>query len=231
MPEITETELEEYRTLKNAYGWQAVEQSLSGVELLENDVDEPIKWTVAALTLLGVQPVFSCCGFNYVGQPLHKRHTVGTTYISVLANAEFNTLCEELNQYSDHLRGWWWEIVNGSGLYKEDQHGQIYFSETWARHGVPEWDDPLCIHYSEMAALAIRSMNVTLYRNFWDKIHLSAVLTDSNGHYQSGVSAWQYPAKKEWLITREWLVDNYKESGIFNRTLPARFLGTRVKKS
>jgi hypothetical protein len=52
--------------------WEKMIRSRDSVLSLEEDVDTPMKKIMVMLALLEVKTYFSCCGFNYNGQPVHK---------------------------------------------------------------------------------------------------------------------------------------------------------------
>lgn len=189
MPEITDEQYNEYQSLK----WRVAVESMRSVTKLEDDIDVPIKKCVMAFALLGCNPTWSCCGFNYVGQPVHKKHQSGRLYF-ILGNSRksiilFHMIGNSTMAYRNH-----WEIRHtGSGAV--DLH--LDFSNV-----VPDWKEDACIHYSEQAVQIIKDLEawlMSLSSEFLD----STEIIDSNKLYRKHFDNWQYEPKSSWIIRKE----------------------------
>src|SRR3990167_575278 len=84
------TDAEELTFLRSIYKRERILKSVKSITRLEDDIDEPLKTCVMALALLGCEPVWSCCGFDYAGQPIHKSHEHGRCGIRLRDNESGN---------------------------------------------------------------------------------------------------------------------------------------------
>ncbi len=181
MPEITDEELAEYFMLKRHYGQDAIQESLSQLVSLEDDIDLPIKKCVMAFALLGCEPVWSCCGFDYQGQPFHKSHQYGRTYF-ILENERALPICRQFNL------GW--------RLYLEGKHLDFHVD---FQNVIPQWHRPDSPHFHEPAVVHIQALENYLLSKaseFSDEI----TLADTNGEYKYRYVYWQYPVLQPWTI-------------------------------
>lgn len=196
MKTLTDRQYEEYKNLKKWAKKEKVWVSAKGIEYLEYDVDAPIKKSVAMLALLGLEPLFSCCGFDYHGQPYHKSHQYGEPYIMVKDN-QISRSWLTMGENGNIGRGW-----------RIRKHVKGTLIIIFKAQGNPYWRKKDCIHFSEESAIGIanlESMLSGLKENFFSGI----VLEDTNQNYKkSGVRHWQYPPKKPWVIKKE-LLETY----------------------
>lgn len=196
MKTITDKQYQEYKDLRKWAKREKVWVSAENIEYLEDDIDAPIKRCVAMCALLGLNPLFSCCGFDYRGQPYHKSHQYGEAYIMLGRNK----LSEQ----------WLVHYGNGSIVagWKIKKHVQNTLLLVHKVPGNPYWRKKDCIHFSEETAIGISYLEkslMTLSDNFMSAV----VIEDTNQNYKkSGVRYWQYPPKKPWVIQKE-LLDTY----------------------
>lgn len=198
---ISKSSWEEYKQLKHNALMQANFDSVRSLNLLENDIDTPIKKIVAMLALLRCDPKFSCCGFDYDGQPLHKSHEYGCCYIQMVSN-EYNreitkTLtCEGVFQsLTKKSPKWeWWE-----------ERDRLFWRAAFTLYHPKEYpwisrND--CIHYSEIAVLCLDILERKLLRlrNYFQD---EWVLYDTNHAQKNYNLNWQYPALEPWVIKKE----------------------------
>jgi len=184
----------DYKFLKKKYESDLkLESTLS--RSLEQDIDEPIKNCVAMLALLGCQTIWCCCGFDYIGQPIHKYHQYGRTYFILSNTLGTKTL--------------WGDFLNRGLLgNKTWEFYKVPNTTTWDLHVdfgnvVPQWRDPKSPHYSENAVMYIEQLE-RLLESMSDSFSDSAIVFDTNEAYQRTYRHWQYPIKKEsWYITKE----------------------------
>ena len=198
MLEITQSELEEYLALKSVYGQDAMRQSLNAVMHLEDDIDEPIKRCVAALALLGCEPAWSCCGFDYEGQPKHKRHQTGRVYFILGRFDNAVRLLQLLHDSQLQWRSHWEFQLRGKDAV--DMH--LDFGNT-----IEQWDNADCIHFSEQAVQIIKEMEGLLL-SCAPSMAEEVTLKDTNEYYKEVFEFWQYSPKSDWVITKEWLLGN-----------------------
>lgn len=189
MPEITDKEFVELQRLRNLY-------SANSIKTLEDDIDAPIKNCVAALALLGCQPRWSCCGFDYVGQPLHKDHTHGQVYFAMLSNLDSEGLEWKLRD-SGHAYQSAWKFRRDMCDGKRQVSMGTRIEATWKKEE--------SIHYSEQGATYIKYLEEILM-GLVSEMATEARVTDTNKEYRERFSLWQYPPKNEWVIDRAWLI-------------------------
>lgn len=198
MKTLTDEQYREYQLLKS----QANFDSVRSLNMLENDIDEPVKPIVAMLALLDCGPLFSCCGFDYDGQPLHKTHEYGSVYFMLRNTINSVSLLRHLSSVeiarslSDDVSvDWmWWMSKNNVFILRSAftaEHDKVNYP--WTRR-------TSCIHYSEIATVQIRLMEKALY-NLQEYFADEVVLKDTNAQYTD--MHWQYPALKPWMINKE----------------------------
>ena len=185
---FSEDEYEEYRNLKRQAERIQIFDSMQKVTNLEDDIDLPIKRCVAAFALLGCQPRWSCCGFDYVGQPLHKYHQYGRIYFILAHNPFSEQLCKNITESSS------WE-------YTVCDNGTIDFRLD-ATNVIPQWNDPQCPHYHEPFAAYIQHLETYLYQ-LQDLFADQATLCDTNNIMTDVLPNWQYKPMEPWIIRKE----------------------------
>lgn len=195
MPEVSDDELSEYQHLKGIYTRELIQKSLDNMTRLEDDIDVPIKRCVMAFALLGCQPIWSCCGFDYSGQPIHKSHQYGRCYFILGNNYKTSWLTHNILFDSKTLLGAvYWEISNKSESMV-DLH--CTFSNM-----IPQWDNRDSLHYSEQIVQHIHCLENWLM-SFSSLFEESAVIKDTNKAYKDVFQSWQYPVREDWIITKE----------------------------
>ena len=180
MKKLTNEEFLDYQRLKSL-------ESLSNTYNLEDDIDFPIKNSVAILALAGANPMFSCCGFDYQGQPAHKKHQYGEPYI-MLQNDEPTK--EVLNKIYGTQLPYGWKIT---------KHGHFLLSLTLPNN--PHWDSPEIIHYSEIMVISLNNLEKYLWDRLNGSLRDEVILEDTNKIYNQNLKYWQYPPKNPWVIT------------------------------
>lgn len=182
---ISKNDYDEYQKLKEWKEKEEIRNSAKKITRLEDDIDLPIKKCVMALALLRCEPTFSCCGFDYDGQPFHKSHQYGEPYIRMKNNIYSVSL--STNPIS---KGWNFEMVYG-----------VDVGLTWKAPANPSWRDPKCIHFSEEIVIAIQWLEDRLLKAS-DNFMVSAILKDTNHENRKSLKYWQYPPKEDWLIKK-----------------------------
>mgnify|MGYP003496199296 CR=1 FL=1 len=181
---ISKKDYEEYLKYKNRLD---LEKSLQHTYNLEDDIDFPIRNSVAILALAGCSPLFSCCGFDYHGQPIHKAHQYGEPYIMLKGDNETREVIGRI--YLRLPSGW--RVTSRSGL--------VYIELTSLNN--PHWDDPSVIHYSENLVIAINALESALFSLLKDNLLEEVILEDTNKNHNKNLKYWQYPPKNPWVIT------------------------------
>ena len=210
---ITDKEYEEYQQLKNNALIQRKFDAVREVRYLENDIDAPIKLLVSMLALLRCKTRFSCCGFDYDGQPLYKTHEYGVAYIQIKEDTHSIDLMTSLeNDKTITRRGQRNENIYTHGWHWYTHNGIVYlvseFNKKLDDIKYPWTEKRTCIHYSEQGALAIDYLEKALW-TFREHFVNSIVLFDSNGSLKDVVHSWQYPALEPWVINKKTVFEQY----------------------
>lgn len=187
MVTITEEEYADYCSLKEQATRIKNLVSLGKVTRLEDDIDAPVKRCVAAFALLGCEPLWSCCGFDYAGQPLHKSHQYGRIFFILANNAFSEDLCKIITETSD----WEYHLHNGN----LDLHVDI-------KNVVAQWDYKDCPHYHEPFVYYIRGLENRLF-SLEDWFAEEVTLGDTNGMMKDALPYWQYPTMEPWVIRKK----------------------------
>jgi len=180
-----EEQYEAFRHFSIARERKKIQSSLSKIRNLHDDIDAPIRKCVAMLALLECEPVFSCCGFDYDGQPYHKCHQYGDAYITMKNNSQTDAFFPNGARWGD------WSIAKTP----ERTMLRLFINAN------PHWRDETCIHFSEEIVIGISRLEYRLMQSYQitrDEI----VLTDSLAEYPKW---WQYPRVEDWLVEKRLL--------------------------
>lgn len=186
---ISEEQYEEYQSLKKWAEKEKVFQSAKQITKLEDDIDFPIKKCVAMLALLGCKPLYSCCGFDYEGQPYHKSHQYGRPYFILTAS-------ESTFNFIDFLRR------NRTLWYASQGANSSVVNIELMAGANPHWRKEECIHFSEECVINIYRMEKILERAK-DFMADEADLMDSNEGAKKEIKYWRYPPKEPWRILKK----------------------------
>jgi len=160
---------------------------------LEDHIDEPIKKCVVGMTLLGFKPLMGCCGFNYKGEKVPKKHLEKAYLYLDYKNIQDNGLGGKLLQIAAISR---WTINPLQGLKFVD-----FYGDTWSKNH--PWSDVNCPHFHETFVLAINSLEKTLV-SLKEYFLQKALIEDGNKYYKEEVSKyWQYDPTESWEVTPE----------------------------
>ena len=204
---ISENEYKELQGLRNHYKRENNLKSANSMKSLENDIDLPIKTIIGMFALMGCWPKFSCCGFDYEGQPIHKTHEYGNAY--VMLDDNYNT--EEVVKFlvgEELLVETTTEKTSQWRTWKIEKHKQVFvalaFDWLESKREYP-WTKTNCIHYAEKGVIGLDYLKKHLYRlrkSFLEEI----TLIDTNKQQHKNLAYWQYPALKSWKINKEELI-------------------------
>lgn len=186
MKTVSDREYKKYEAWKTK---DKVRKSLFETYNLEEDIDFPIRNSVAILALAGATPLFSCCGFDYHGQPEHKAHQYGEPYIMLGNDAQTIQVIGSL--FGRLAFGW-----------KFSKEGGVTFLQL-TRISNPHWDNKELIHFSEEIVIAINSLEATLFGELSYRFLEEVILEDTNKNHNKNLKYWQYPPKNPWVITLE----------------------------
>lgn len=199
---ISDEDYKEYMVLQHNAIHQMKLNSVKSLTNLRDDIDIPMRKLVAMFALLDCEPIWSCCGFDYDGQPLHKTHEYGDVYIMFRNTWRIRSILKILfaGKWIDELRNdttkWvGWEKNNIIYLRSDfdNEHKKINYP----------WSLNHCIHYPELAVLQIKNLQDLVFLYFGDEFAESAVLKDTNKTQKKYVSNWQYPVLEDWIVTKE----------------------------
>jgi hypothetical protein len=198
---ISDVNYKEYMILQHNAIFQEKMDSVNNTKNLKDDIDAPIRNVVGMLALLGCEPMWSCCGFDYDGQPMHKTHEYGDTFVALRSNHITKALIDALKEDKivfdvtyDTDRWETWE-TNGIVYLRSD------FDYVHEKTNYP-WSKYNCIHYPELAVFRIRELEKFLLR-LKDYFMKSITLSDTNDIYKKRDYNWQYPVLEPWIIKRE----------------------------
>lgn len=160
---------------------------------LEYHIDDPIKKCVVGMALLGFTPIFSCCGFNYIGERIAKSHILEKPYIYIHKTKMDDKLKSLLIDICCDSS---WNISMAGNEYI-DFHG-------WKWNNNHPWSVKGCLHKPEMPVLALSSLEKVLEK-LKDKFHTITEIKDGNEFYKIDLKLkhWQYPACQPWEVTPE----------------------------
>ena len=198
---------DEYKLLLAVKHNMLREQKLDSVQsmgMLENDIDVPIKKLVALFALLGCNPLFSCCGFDYAGQPIHKTHEYGNAFIIFEENKASANIFRELVDGKYVCEGFDNKELNWRTYLSE--RNRRYFSSSfvwWWEDIKYPWANKNCIHFSELGAINIAQIEKAFLRAGRSAFLDSVIVKDTNEAYKKNVPYWQYPSLKPWIILKE----------------------------
>jgi len=209
---ISEDEYKELHTLRSYYKRENNLKSANSMKSLENDIDLPIRTIVGMFALMGCWPRFSCCGFDYEGQPIHKTHEYGNAYVMLSNN--YNTeqvidflvgkelLVETATKKTSRWRTWKVEKENIVFI-------ALAFDWLESKRDYP-WTKTNCIHYAEKGVIGLNHLRKWLYR--LRKACLEEItLTDTNEQHNKNLAYWQYPALEPWGINKEELIEEIEK--------------------
>ncbi len=202
---ITDQAYEQYQALLNNFKFNQKLESVEETGSLENDIDIPIRGIVGMLALLRFEPLFSCCGFNYVGQPCHKTHQYGTVYVQMKGNLRNTAFIEKAQPFFE-VSAWKGFCVQDA-TFGVKAYISADFTLGWKREqgikdGEHPWNNKDCIHYCEHGLFAIKSLEKLLLANehlFSEEV----ILKDANANMKDMFNNWQYPVLNDWIIKKE----------------------------
>lgn len=194
MKSISEEEYEEYLILKRWASKQKILQSAKSITNLEDDIDAPIKKSVAMFALLGCEPIYSCCGFDYEGQPIHKSHQYGRPYCILTTNEKTLGFIELLLK-----KRTFWQAGRGNNPKWTNIELMVGMNPHWRREE--------CIHFYEESLSGILQME-SILKGLHPYMAEEVVLVDTNHLAKKQAKHWQYPPKEPWHIKRS-LIESY----------------------
>ena len=178
--------------------WQKMVKSRDSVLSLEDDIDLPMKKVIAMLSLLDITTFFTCCGFNYNGQLMHKEHVYGNWQVLMLADTKCMMLTKELV-----------DSMKNPKFRPLIEYKYFGTSLTWIygiNSEIRNWDKPECPHSSEISVIITDEIEKFLMDKLNDMKDISVVY-DFNDYMLKRYSNWQYPAKLPWTVSKQKLLD------------------------
>lgn len=202
MIEITREEYDRLKLFELGFRRKKVQASLDEVLNLEDDIDQPLRNSMVMLSLMGCTTVWSCCGFDYTGQSVHKFHEYGSVYIRIKFNEAAYNLGFNLIKAQLPLP---WNVTFYNVGGGQEMQLKARFEHT---DHLKMWDNVACPHYAEAAAFAIYNLERTLLK-FRQHFLPTAVIHDTNGDFQHTFKNWQYSPKKSWTVTQNDVLKNF----------------------
>lgn len=208
---ISDENYTEYMTLQHNALFQQKMDSVRAQKNLKNDIDKPIRNLVAMFALLGCKPLYSCCGFDYDGQPMHKTHEYGDTYIRLSPTKQTSKTLQKLADNEVIERAVVCSVEDISSdkwcVWVTPHFAQLIsdFDYQISKEGYP-WASSSCIHFYEHAVINIFYLEKAMKRLFVDEFANEAVLADTNKTQNLCVDNWQYPILEDWVIKKEELL-------------------------
>lgn len=188
-----------YRTLFELYLHDMQFMSARQHKCLIDDIDAPMLPVVGAFALLGLKTAWSCCGFDYEGQPIHKAHEYGKMGLAVLHSEQAEAFARRMTNadidYQEMGRAcrWFWRAGH---VYGDDM---LYLNaDIVTRNAWPYAD---MIHYSEPGAIMLGVLKRWLL-TLADEFEPEAEVVDYNHVYLSRFPDWQYPPSEPWHVTK-----------------------------
>ena len=201
---ISDKDYEEYRILQHNAIFQEKLRSIKETKSLEYDIDIPIRKLVAMFALLGCEPLWSCCGFDYYGQPMHKTHEYGDSFIvfknidrarEIILTLESKGLIVGRGSETNKWEVW---SINDVIYLRTD----FDYFHTQSKY---PWTMKSCIHYSELALIKINELENALFYFFGEEFVEEVTLSDSNKIQKRTLKNWQYPILEDWIIKKEYI--------------------------
>jgi len=200
---ISDVDYSEYRILQHNLIHQQKLDSAKGMKKLENDIDVPMKKLIALFALLGCSPMWSCCGFDYDEQPIHKTHEYGAVFVAFKPTPKTANVLDTMllkgaivKQTNDT---WKWEVwqVEGNVIYLRSD-----FDYNHEKTQYP-WSMKSCIHYPELSLIMIDYLEKAILKIFPpEEFADEVILSDTNGRYKKNMPNWQYPSLEDWIIKK-----------------------------
>lgn len=164
---------------------------------LRDNIDEPIRRCIAGMALLGFKTVFSCCGFNYKGQPKDRSHLIGKPYMYL----EYTASSFQYLPLLMMSTSWRLNFLTGR---KFDFFGQGWNGSNHI------WNKEESIHHYEAAAIQIQSLENRLTTDPFFLRHMldEVEIVDGNHEYKKQVKHWQIDGSEPWLVTKENFLNN-----------------------
>lgn len=166
--------------------------------VLEHHIDAPIKNCIMGLNLLGLTTKWSCCGFDYQGQPSFKSHVHGRPHVVVdYCNGK---LLDRL-VYIAMRSGWKLELSQVSCTNAWQLSSQSSLNQgSWARTD--------SAHFHEGPNTKIKSLEHALM-SLWEYMNDLVVLRDQNHVMETIYEHWQYKGLDDWEIKKVDLSQSY----------------------
>ena len=165
-------------------------------EKLEDQIDAPIKKCIAMLNLLGLKTLWSCCGFDYRGQPKFKDHAYGNAHIFI----DFNSGIKNINEllFIRSKSGWSLSVANVSCT-------EAWLLEAPSVFGSEMWNNKDSIHYHESSNISIKNLETFLV-GMEELMLEKVVLADENTVMKELFEYWQHEPAEDWVIKKEEII-------------------------
>ena len=163
---------------------------------VKDDIDIPMRKTIAMLNLWGIPTKWSCCGFDFPEQPAWASHSYGTAYIRTKSNGVIFEKIARLFNIPLFAQGMWRGYIMS---YPHQNETDITMSCTI---GGGQWTQKDCVHFYEHLLTRIKYLEDRLLE-FKDEFVDVVTLHDFNHDMKVNLPGWQFEPKGDWEIIKD----------------------------
>ena len=191
-------EQEELAFYRRIYKKERILESIRSLSHVGDDIDEPVKTALMGLALLGCDPLWSCCGFDYMGQPIHKSHQYNYTWFVLNDSPTARWLHTEWLGNPPSIK----DSYNYWKMWGHRQFGNIHWTLSADLKRGNTWPDENDPHFSEPGVIAIAQLENWLEKYIYAMAD-EVVLHSANEEYRREFPHWQYPILPNWTVTKD----------------------------
>ncbi len=191
---------------------------------LEEHVDLPIKDTVAMFNLLGMETIWSCCGYNYKDQDLKIVNKDHAQTFQILISAKEDTFKKITKIFNSEIFLWYGLNLNIS--YRDGQGLVMTLMRApFPKNTVGMWKAEDSPHWHEMPNAFIYKINARLME-FRNEFAEEVLLVDQNTHMKKIIPTWEYPVSEPWLIKKSDVLTNL--AGLIEEMEKTKFVASGI---
>lgn len=187
----------------NTTNKETLSETTPTIKRLEDEIDRPLKRSIALLNLLGFKTKWCCCGFDYQGQPSHKSHTYDSLQIFIEDNEDtkkfFILFLDSMHQND----GWSVQLFRLAG---QNTCWALTTPFGAANIGAPaDWNKHTSEHYHEVPNIKIKALEDFLVQ-LGECMEDETTLEDSNAAMTKVYRDWNVAPSEPWVIKKtDWL--------------------------
>jgi hypothetical protein len=163
---------------------------------LKDQIDEPLLKSVMAINLLGATTVWTCCGYDYPGQPEDKKHLYGTWQIHLLANDTAATVGVNIIRNVPGIKMFAGHLTGIPVIHLTINFRDIGLPECWQEYKNNQ-------HAHEMGSMYSSNLERYLLNLKKDVFKEVVAIEDTNEKVKKIFKHWAHPISEAWVITRE----------------------------